>query len=574
MSRSHQTFSSRGPVALLTLFLLQGCLAAPAPSPRPNGVGPGDPLAGVSVVTDLEPRLSRYVPLEVTLDLEALPPEDRPLLRKLVEACELADGIYWRQNTPDGVEWRTRVQGSASRQRDALLRYLRLNGGRFDLLDHEKAFLGTGVRPPGGGYYPADLSKEELDAYLAAHPGEREKLEGANSIVRRTGDRLEAVPYHAAWPDQVEGVARRLEEAAALSRYPTLTAYLVRRAADLRTDDYFESDSLWIELHGSPYDLVIGPYETYGDGLLGVKAAYTGILMKVDRAASDELRVYQRHIPKIEQFLPSPPELKAKKAGASTPMTVVDTLYRAGDGVPGYQFVAFSLPNDPRVNEARGSRKVLHRNFLAARMRVTIHPIAERLLSAEVRDLVTDEGYFDTTLFHEVSHGLGAQTVVGTDRAVNAAIGEPYSALEEAKADVCGLLVGEYCVREGLLPAERGRQQQAAFVGGALRSIRFAGEAHAVAARMHLNLLMRDGALTWDDSLGRFAVDFVKMRPAIERYARDLLVIEAKGDAARARELVSTLGRMTPPLEAAVRRVADLPIDFQPTYSVRPPERR
>jgi hypothetical protein len=568
------TLFSLGPAFLFLLVLLSARGATPASPKRPNGVGPDDPLAGVPVAANLDDRLARYAPLDVPLDLAAFPPEDAPLLRKLVEACDLAGEIYWRQNTPDGVEWRERVAGSASSQREKLLRYLRINGGRFDLLDHEKAFLGAGVRPPGGGYYPADLEKEELDTYVAAHPGEREKLEGANSILRRTAGGLEAVPYHRVWPEKVEALAKALEEAAALSRYPTLTTYLRRRAADLRTDDYFESDSLWIDLHGSPYDLVIGPYETYGDGLLGVKAAYTGVLMKVDQTATDELRVYQKHVPQMEQFLPSPPELKPKKAGASTPTTVVDTLYRTGDAVPGYQFVAFNLPNDSRVNEAKGSRKVIHRNFLAARMRVTVHPIAERLLPAEVRDLVTDEGYFEDTLFHEISHGLGAQTVIGSDRPINAAIGEPYSAIEEARADVCGLVVGEYCIREGLLAPERRRLQLAAFLGGALRSIRFAKEAHAVAARMHLNLLMREGALTWNDSTGRFNVDFARMEKALSGFARDLLVIEAKGDAARARELVSTLGRMTPPLQAAVARVADIPIDFQPTYSVRPAEGR
>jgi hypothetical protein len=565
MGHSDMTLFGFGPAACLLLILLSARGGTPA-----SGSKGRDRLAGVAVAEGLDRRLSRYAPLDVPLDASDFPEEDAALVRKLVEACDVADEIYWRQNTADGVEWLERVRASASDRRDELLRYLRINGGRFDLLDHEKAFLGTGVRPPGGAYYPADLGKAELEAYLAAHPGDREKLEGANSILRRTPGGLEAVPYHSAWPELVEAVARKLEEAAGLSRYPTLTAYLRQRAADLRTDDYFESDSLWIDLHGTPYDLVIGPYETYGDGLLGVKAAYTGVLMKVDRAASDELRVYQDHIPEMEKFLPSPPELKPQKAGASTPTTVVDTLYRTGDAVPGYQFVAFNLPNDARVNEAKGSRKVIHRNFLAARMRVTIHPIADRLLPPAVRKLVTDEGYFEDTLFHEISHGLGAQTVVGTERPINAALGEPYSAIEEARADLCGLVVGEYCIRAGLLSRERRRLQLAAFLGGALRSIRFAKEAHAIAARMHLNLLLREGALTWDDRAGRFDVDFDRMEKILWDSARDLLVIEAKGDAARAADLVSTLGRMTPPLEAAVGRVADIPIDFQPTYSVHP----
>jgi hypothetical protein len=562
--------AARAVIAGFALLGFVACRPAAGPAPAASGLPADDPLAGVAVAADLAQQLSRYEPLEVDLDLSSLPAEDARLLRTLVGACDLADEIYWRQDTPDGVEWRERVLKSASGRRDDLLRYLSINAGRYDRLAHGRAFLGAGERPPGGGYYPADLSRDELQAYLAAHPAQRATLEGANSILRRTQEGLEAVPYHAAWPERVEALARTLEQAATESRYPALTTYLRRRAADLRTDDYFASDSLWIDLQGSPYDLVIGPYETYGDELLGVKAAYTGVLMKVDREATDALRVYQRHIPKMEQFLPSPPELKPRQAGASTPTTVVDTLYRAGQAVPGYQFVAFNLPNDARVNEAKGSRKVIHRNFLAARMRVTIHPIAERLLPPEVAKLVTDEGYFQDTLFHEIAHGLGAQSVVGTSRPVNAALGEPYAALEEARADVCGIVAGEYCIREGLLPPGSRRLHQAALLGGALRSIRFAGEAHAVAARMHLNLLLNEGVLSWDDARGQFAVDFSRMQATLERYARDLLVIEATGDAARARELVESLGRMTPPLEAALRRVADVPVDFQPRYVVRP----
>jgi hypothetical protein len=529
---------------------------------------PGDPLAGVTVAPDLARRLARYAPLEVPLDLSGFPEADAPLLGKLVEACDLADEIYWRQRTPDGVAWRERVGATASPRRDDLRRYLRVNGGRFDLLQHGEAFLGSGTLPPGGGFYPADLTREEMERYLAAHPGERAALEGANSIARRAGDRLEAVPYHRAWPDLVEALARRLEEAAAQSAYPSLATYLRRRAQDLRTDEYFESDSLWVDLEGSPYDLVIGPYETYADEILGVKAAYTGVLMKVDAAASEALRVYQGHAPRMEAFLPSPPELKAKREGVSNPMTVVDTLYRTGDAVPGYQFVAFNLPNDPRVHEARGSRKVLHRNFLDARMRVTIRPIAERLLPPDVARDVTDQGYFDDVLFHEISHGLGARTVVGTDRPVNAAIGEPYSAIEEARADVCGLVLGEYCVREGLLTAGRRRIQRASFLGGALRSIRFAWEAHAVAARMHLNLLLREKVLAWDEDRARLEVDFARFHDVMEAWGRELLVVEARGDAPQAAELVRTLGGLTPPLEVLVHRVADLPIDFHPTYRV------
>src|SRR5262245_15772277 len=449
-------------------------------------------------MSDVPTRVARFAPTRFTF---AAPPQDAALIRKLLDASQLADEIYWRQNTADGLEWRRIVESGHGRQRADLLRLLKLNAGRFDALDEQRAFLGEEARrPPGGAYYPAEMTKAEIDAYLAAHPAERVSIEGANSIVRRRGQGLDAIPYHEAYAELVEKLAAALEDAAKLSHYPSLTRYLTRRAVDLRTDDYFESDSLWIDLTDSPYDFLVGPYETYGDDLLGGKAAYPAVLMRVDAAETARLAGYQKLVPELEQALPTPPELKATRVGASNPMTVVDTIYRAGDAAPGYQFVAFNLPNDPRVNEAKGSRKVLHKNFLDARMRISIRPLADRVLDREAAQLVSDGALFDIVLFHEISHGLGAQTVVGTERAVNAALGESYSAVEEAKADVCGLLAADHFGARGMLPATGGAARYLTFVGASLRSIRFGQEAHAVAARMHLNRMLAKGALRWVSS--------------------------------------------------------------------------
>jgi hypothetical protein len=190
-----------------------------------------------------------------------------------------------------------------------------------------------------------------------------------------------------------------------------------------------------------------------------------------------------------------------------------------------------------------------------------------RIFAPEVAALVTERAAFDDVLFHEISHGLGAQTVVGTNRAVNAAIGEPYSGIEEAKADACGLLVAEHFVGKGLLPESLRREHAASFIGGALRSIRFGGEAHAIAARIHLNRLLRAGVLHWD---GRtLAVDVDRVVPVIRDEARDLLVVEATGDAARAREIVATDGLQSKALAEITAAVTDVPIDVLPAYSVK-----
>ena len=52
------------------------------------------------------------------------------------------------------------------------------------------------------------------------------------------------------------------------------------RADALLNDDYYESDKAWMDLD-SRVEVTIGPYETYEDQLLGLKAAYESFVMEM-----------------------------------------------------------------------------------------------------------------------------------------------------------------------------------------------------------------------------------------------------------------------------------------------------
>ena len=88
--------------------------------------------------------------------------------------------------------------------------------GPWDSIDEDKPFFGSEPKPPGGGFYPADLTKEAFDAYLKANPGEEEALTSPYTVVKRQGDRLVAVPYSQAYKQWLEPAAKLLEQAAAI----------------------------------------------------------------------------------------------------------------------------------------------------------------------------------------------------------------------------------------------------------------------------------------------------------------------------------------------------------------------
>ena len=188
----------------------------------------------------------------------------------------------------------------------------------------------------------------------------------------------------------------------------------------------------------------------------------------------------------------------------------MDAIYRAGDLLHGYQAVADNLPNDPRIHQEKGSKKIFWKNFLDARVNFIILPLAERLLPTDQAKMVTGEGTLDFVILHEISHGLGPTYVHGSNGKlhIGEAIGPRYSALEESKADITGLLCVKWLVDHGVIPSGKLNEIYASFLGETFRTIRFGiAEAHGAGAMMELSYLTEQGAIRRNSSTGLYEVD-------------------------------------------------------------------
>src|SRR5690606_4544584 len=158
----------------------------------------------------------------------------------------------------------------------------------WDRQDHFTPFATTVPRPPGAGFYPEDLSAEAFKRWVADHPDDKVALESLTTVVGRVGDTLEARRYSTAYSEWLAPAAAALEDAAALTRNRSLAKFLRSRARAFGTDDYSQSDKDWMDLD-SLVEITIGPYETYEDELLGLKASYEAFVTVSDPKASAEL---------------------------------------------------------------------------------------------------------------------------------------------------------------------------------------------------------------------------------------------------------------------------------------------
>ncbi len=547
----------RKPLTLGVCMILSGLFSGCNQEPLITTKAPLEAVQG---------ELAKLAPVALQCDLSALSPGDRAALTKLIHAAKLIDELFLLQVNPGNPQLRLAV----AKLEVPYQEMFRIMFGPWNRLDHDKPFLNDQAKPAGAGFYPPDMSVDEFLTHIQNHPDQRERLENTFTVIARVDGALQAVPYHLAYQPLIEEVAGLLEEAATLSDDPSLQHFLTLRASAFRNDDYFESDMAWMDLSGD-LEVVIGPYEVYEDALFNYKAAYEAFLCVVDHAESEKLAVLSGYLNDMESNLPIPDQYKNFNRGSSSPIKVVQEVFSAGDTKAGIQTTAFNLPNDERVREAKGSKKVMLKNIARAKYEKCWIPIVNTVLAPKPLAAVSFDAYFNHVLMHEMSHGLGPGMITlenGEKVDVAKKMKELYSVLEECKADVLGITNLKLMMDRGVFPKEMEYSMYASYLGGMLRSIRFGiNEAHGGGVAIQWNWCFDKGAFFVDDN-GKLTLDECKILPALNGLAHEVLMFQATGDYAGAKKFVEKYRVMTPVMQGMVDALKSVPIDIRPSYPV------
>jgi len=530
------------------------------------------PIAGAPRdENDIRARLRAYAPVRLRADIESLGARDRKALEKLVAAVEAIDAIYWKQMGRQALEARQAFE-QATDPIDLLYRdFVRLNYGPFDIRSNMERFVDTptgGPRLPGAGFYPEDMTREEFEGRLRAHPDLEEEFERRTTVIRRVDGVLVAIPYERIYLDDLTLAARALQEAAAMSDSPSLRRYLSLRAEAMLKGDYYPSDRAWLEVRDNPIDLVIGPIETYDDALLGLKASYEGAALVKDVRGSRSLDVYLKHLDGMARALPVSDAYKKTTTGSGNVLEVMNVVRFGGDFNAGIKTVAASLPNDERIIQEKGAKKHIYRNVLEAKFDVLLTPIARIVLDKKAWPLVTREAFVTNVILHELSHALGVQYVAGaSDLTVRKALRDRHAAIEEAKADVIGIGHLVYLRDQEVFADEEVQECYATYLAGLLRSVRFGvEETHGRSSALQLNYLRKVGAVLLDVRKGEFSLSPKHFEPAIRTLSKELLEIEGTGDYERARRLLDEFGRLDDATKTLLLRTEAVPADVTFVY--------
>lgn len=518
----------------------------------------------------IEERLAKIRFFKVTPDLSSLKEDERQALSYCVQAARITTDIYLKQVAHGNLEVLRALRARSDKEGVDLLRYFNIHGSPWDEYDNDKPFIpGVGEKPKFGSFYPADLTKEEWEAWLNSHPENRDAFESHYTVIKRHENGLAAVPYSEEYIGQLTFAAYYLQRAASCLSEGPLRSFLKLRADAFYSNDYFASDMAWVDTDGNPFEVTIGPYETYFDQLLGLKASFEAFVALPDKDATAALQKFTPFVPDFDIMLAQ--EFKFSPKGAAIPIEVVADVIRGGEAAFGYMFVAYNLPNDRRVHDLKGSKKVFSRTMMEAKFNTIALPIAERILPAEGAEKCVFGNRLLFVLGHEISHGLGPSKVKAGDREMpfEVALKDLHSSIEEAKADMLGSRLLNYFLNRGLIDDET--------MLGILYTVIVAffqgwkhgfTEAHSRGDLIEYNWLKAANALYYDTVTKKYEIDAERCIKAMSRLSTEFLNLQIAGDYERAKAFMEHWGTIPAELPPIIEGLSDIPTAVSPIYEL------
>ncbi len=552
-------------IATATTALLIGCSPA-----KPVDISETPTVEHTQTASDLQARYDQIVTVDLTrTDTSFLNDEQRNVVNLLIEAAAYMDEIYLRQVSRTNPKVRADIAASDHAEKDLLLKMFDRHFGPWDTLDEDHIYWGDTEKPKGAGFYPTDITKEEFAAWIAAHPEDEKAFNSWYTIISRKDGGLVAEPYSQVYAQYLIPAAAKLREAAKLTSNPSLKKFLSLRADAFLDDDYYASEMAWMDLTDTPIEVVIGPYEVYTDKLFNVKTAFEAFITVKNPEESAALSKYKNWLVDMEKNLPVEESYKNFARGFKSPIIASYQIKGGGDNVPGVQTIAFNLPNDELVREAKGAKKVILNNVLGAKFDLILEPMAEQVLVADQAKMLVKKYMYYETLFHELSHSLGPGKIVvdGRETEVRAELQELYSTIEEGKADVMGAYNILYMMQRSELPVSEKKAFLATYFAGLFRATRWGtDEAHGGGAAYQYSYYKEVGAVSWDEGEERFRVDFEKLEQAISDLTGIVVVLEGNGNYANAKAFLDTYRNLDAHAKQVIAATSHLPTDIAPIY--------
>lgn len=549
------------PATLLLPLALLACVPK-TPPVSPGALAPAEARWSQQQMTEI---LERTGTIRLAPDISHLRPGEQAAVAKLIEVGRIFQDVYEDQRHRSALAARAGLRPGTS---EAIL-YRLFQGPIATTLDNRREpFLAVDDAPPGKNVYPWDLTREDYDSYLAAHPDEAEALSHLRSVVRRADEaslardlamlerypvldtlhpglrerltelakrpdrtRLYAAPYSLAYAGEMIRAHALLNEAAdsVQAEDGEFARFLRNRARDLLSDDYESGDAAWITGRFENLNAEIGAYETYDDELTGTRAFYALNVLARRPAETEALRRGLQGLQAVEDALPYD---RRKRVREDIPVGVYDVVADFGQSRGGN--TATILPNEAYLSRRYGRTILLRANIMRSPEIFSAGSSAwAAVVAPEFASHLTADSVFNRTLWHEIGHYLGVdRTRDGRD--LNVALATDADLIEEMKSDLVSLFAGPQLQRQGYFTRDQLRSHHAAGIYRTLQNVRPRREQpYQTMQLMQFNWFLDRGVLSFDRASGRLSIDYDRYHDAVEALLREVLAIQDAGDPAR-----------------------------------------
>ncbi|HEX7313801.1 MAG TPA: hypothetical protein VF297_07760 [Pyrinomonadaceae bacterium] len=526
-------------------------------------------------------------------DTSHLTEGERRALAKLLEVGKIFQTVYEEQRheradeSHDALVALDKRLGSPESTRNLLSIYRLSNGPIATTLDNKREPIApVELTAPGAAMY-GGATKEEVEAFLAAHPDKRESILGSRTAVRRAtavnlrrdlgklaqypvldtlhpGLRKElaatrpdakglyAVPYSVAWADEMVRSHALLNEAADAVEKDDweFAGYLRNRARDLLSDDYESGDAAWVTARFKNLNAQIGSYETYDDSLYGVKTFYSFNVLSNRREETERVRAAMKGLQALQEALPYKFVRRVREEISVGAYDVVADFGQSRGGN-----TATILPNDAYLGRRYGRTIMLRANIMRSPELFNTggSVIWEASVDPRHKAELTSDGNFYRTLWHEVGHYLGVDaTKDGRD--LDAALQDDADLLEEMKADLVSLYSAEALRKQGYYKTDA--ELRAVYASGVLRVIQNVkprrDQPYQTMQLMQWNYFLEHGLLTFDRDAKRLRINYDKYRDVVRDLLERVLRVQHEGDKAAADRFIDEYAKWDESLHGAI----------------------
>ena len=503
---------------------------------------------------DIEQRISEFKTVKLTFFVNQLNERQQKMIPLLIKAAEEIDAIFWMQTYGNKNELLKNISDKNIRK------FIHINYGPWARLEGNMPFLeNAGNKPPGANLYPKDIK------YLEFVNMKYEDKYSPYTLIRRSGDELTAIPYHDAYKKRLEKAHDYILQAAEICPADDFKNYLKLQADALISDNYYASDTAWLNMTENTIDFIIGPVESSEDNFLNIKTAYEAYLCVKDKSATAELQRIIRLLPELQRNLPVDSIYKSEIPGSQTGMGVYQVIYYAGLANAGVKMISISHPKNTQVLVEKGSRKLHFSNTMYAKFDHILYPIAKLLINKEQFHYIKPEAFVENSMFFEIAEGLGITHTINGKGTVKNALKEHYNTIQSAKNDVLRIYLISRLIDLGEYSDKDIMNNYVTYLADMFRTVRFgAANAQGKGSMICFNYFIEKEAFQYHPETNSYVVNYDLMQQAVSELAEIILKIQGDGDYEAAKQLVQEKGNISPELQKELERIskANIPRDI------------